>query len=165
MRKKSSKWMISLSMAVMLCAAVVGCTVLNTAGKAAYTAGSQAVNDYCALPQATRAVGQLVLVGKVYNSGVCDVIKGDVDLREQLATATAAQINNLIAARVASAVASGKIDQATADVILAGATAASTAAADAIVVTTSATTRTEQTAAIITDTTAAPTVTDPVKAG
>lgn len=157
---------VALVMALSIGVGVLGCTVLKTTAQAAYTAGSQAVGDYCAMPLATRAVAQLVLVGKVYNSGVCDVVNGDVDLQAQLATATAAQINALLAAKVNAALAEGTIDQATADLILSGSTAQSTAAADAVAVTTAATTKPETAAAIITDTEVPAAATaDPVKAG
>lgn len=144
---------LGLVCALAVGAAVVGCTALKGTGQAVYTAGSVALKDYCALPPATRAVGQLVLVGKVYNTGVCDVVNGDVDLQAQLASATAAEINALIAAKVQKALDAGKIDKATADVVLAGSAAYTTAAAEAVGVTATAA-QGEKAAAIVTDTTA-----------
>ncbi|NWA11953.1 hypothetical protein [Pseudomonas gingeri] len=139
-----------LGMLCMMAVAVVGCSVLKSTAQVAYTVGSTAVTDYCALPASTRAIGQLVLVGKVYNSGVCDVIAGDVDLQQQLATATAAQINALITARVEKELAAGNIDQATADIILASGATYSAALVQAITTTTTAT-KTEKAAAIVTE--------------
>jgi len=122
--------------------------VVKVTAGAAYTVASIAVHDYCALPAATRAAGQLVLAGKVYNTGLCDVVNSDASLKAQLATATASEANTLIAAKVDTALASGSIDQGTAQIILAGDQATSLAAAEAVGVT-ATTSESTQTAAVI----------------
>lgn len=133
---KSMLRVLVLGAGVMLAlGSLSGCSALSESAKTVYTAGAKGVKDYCALPEATRAVGQLVLVGKVYNSGLCDVVHGDVDIAEQLAEATGAQINKLIEARVKTALDTGKIDQATADMILAGSKPVSPAAVEAVAIT------------------------------
>lgn len=150
--------------ALAIGAAIVGCSTvvkgIKTTAHAAYTVASVAVEDYCALPQATRAAGQLVLVGKVYNSGLCDVVSGDADLKAKLATASAQEVNVLIAAKVDTALATGAIDKATADQILTGDTASSTAAVEAVVVTSSAA-GSKKAAAVVIDADSAPPATAP----
>lgn len=141
--------MIALAIGV----GVAGCSTLigglKTTAKAAYGVASSAVEEYCALPQSARAAGQLVLVGKVYNSGLCDVVNGDNDLKVQLASASAQQVNTLIAAKVDAAVASGTISQAQAETIRGTDHASSTAAVEAVVVTAGA--KDGETAAVVTD--------------
>ncbi|MFJ3487163.1 hypothetical protein ACIPL1_27645 [Pseudomonas sp. NPDC090202] len=139
--------------ALAIGAAVVGCSTvvkgIKTTAHAAYTVASAAVEEYCALPQSTRAAGQLVLVGKVYNSGLCDVVNGDTDLKAKLATASAQEVNTLIAAKVDTALATGAIDKSTAQQILSGDTASSTAAVEAVDVTAKATETTKAAAIVI----------------
>lgn len=157
--RKMGSLLVGLVCALALGSAVTACTVLK--GEAAYTVASKAVTDYCALPLATRAVGQLVVLGKVYNSGVCNVVKGDADLQTQLATAAASEINALIAARVDKALAAGTIDQAAADLILKGDQATSVAAQQAVAITATKT-QGEQAAAVVTET---PPIGTPATAG
>lgn len=146
--------MVALAMALVTGVMLAGCSTvlggLKTTAKAAYGVASTAVGDYCALPLPARAAGQLVLVGKVYNSGLCDVVTGDVDLQAQLANATAQQVNLLIAAKVDAALANGTITQAQADLIRGTDPASSTAAVEAVVVTAGA--KDGETAAVVTDT-------------
>ncbi|WP_122558463.1 hypothetical protein [Pseudomonas viridiflava] len=149
MRKMGSMF-LGMACALALVSAVTACSVLKAPGEAAYTAASKAVTDYCALPLATRAVGQLVVLGKVYNSGVCNVVQGDGDLQAQLAGAAASEINALIAARVDKAVDAGTIDRATADLILKGDQASTVAAQEAVALTATKT-RGDQAAAVVTE--------------
>lgn len=100
-------------MALMLGLVMSACsnvgTVVSTIGGNVYTTASAAVTDYCSKTPAERALIQLVVAGKVYNSGVCDVVNSDVSLQAQLATAAQDKAAELISDKIASAVSDGKL--------------------------------------------------------
>jgi glucokinase len=91
--------------------------VVSTVGGAVYTDASSAVSGYCALAPAQRAVAQLVVAGKVYNSGLCDIVNGDTTLDAQLTVAAQEKAAELINDAIAKAVANGRLTQEQADVI------------------------------------------------
>lgn len=102
-------------------AAVAACStvdhVVSTVGGAVYADASSAVGTYCKMSPAQRAVAQLVVAGKVYNTGLCDVVNGDTTLDAQLAQVTQEKAAEVIDAAIAKAVADGRLTQEQADVI------------------------------------------------
>lgn len=111
------KLLLVLSMACLPACSTVGHTV-TVIGGAVYTTASKAVDDYCALTPQQRMLTQLIVAGKAYNSGLCDVVNGDVTLQAKVDAATQDAAAKLLGDAVTKAVSDGKITQAQADVIL-----------------------------------------------
>lgn len=116
MRKILMGAVLGLALAAVAACSTVG-HVVSTVGGAVYTDASTAVSGYCALSPAQRAVAQLVVAGKVYNSGLCDIVKGDTTLDTQLTVAAQEKAAELINDAIAKAVANGRLTQEQADVI------------------------------------------------
>jgi len=131
MRKILIGSMIGLAMAAMAACSTVD-HVVSTVGGAVYTDASTAVAGYCALAPAQRAVAQLVVAGKVYNSGLCDIVNGDTTLDAQLTVAVQEKAATLIDDAIAKAVSDGKLTQEQADVIQSTRTPTSTTPAQPV---------------------------------
>lgn len=116
MRKILIGSMFGLAMAALAACSTVD-HVVSTVGGAVYTDASTAVAGYCALAPAQRAVAQLVVAGKVYSSGLCDIVNGDTTLDAQLTAAVQEKAATLIDDAIAKAVSDGKLTQEQADVI------------------------------------------------
>lgn len=116
MRKILMGAVLGLALAAVAACSTVG-HVVSTVGGAVYTDASSAVSGYCALAPAQRAVAQLVVAGKVYNSGLCDIVNGDTTLDAQLTVAAQEKAAELINDAIAKAVANGRLTQEQADVI------------------------------------------------
>lgn len=92
-------------------------TVVSTVGGAVYSAAADAVTDYCSLSDAQRAVAQLVVAGKVYNTGVCKVVNADKGLVPVLAVLEPEKVPAALDAAISAAVSSGELSQHQADAI------------------------------------------------
>ncbi len=116
MRKVLMGAVLGLALAAVAACGTVG-HVVSTVGGAVYSDASSAVSGYCAMSPAKRAVAQLVVAGKVYNTGLCDVVNGDKDLDAQLTLAAQEKAAELIDKAIAKAVTDGRLTQEQADVI------------------------------------------------
>ena len=85
------------------------CSQVGQVNSVAAQQAGKALVDYCALSPQQRSLLQLVIVGKAYNTGICDIVNGSVDLKAQLLVAAKEEVDVLIAAAVANAVAEGRI--------------------------------------------------------
>jgi len=112
-----------LGAAVATIVAVAACsqvgTIVSTIGGQVYNTAAVALKQYCSMSLAQREVAQLVVAGKIYNSGICDVVNGDTTLEVQLAAAAQTAAAQLLDNAVSKAVTDGKLTQAQADIILA----------------------------------------------
>lgn len=99
--------------------AMTACTGLKTAvstvGGAVYNVAADAVTDYCSLSDAQRAAVQLVVAGKVYNSGLCKVVNGDKALVPVLAVTEPDKVPAALDAAISNAVSNGELSQAQAE--------------------------------------------------
>jgi hypothetical protein len=116
MRKILMGAVLGLALAAVAACSTVG-HVVSTVGGAVYTDASSAVAGYCSLTPTQRAVAQLVVAGKVYNSGLCDIVNGDTTLDAQLTAAAQEKAATLIDDAIAKAVADGRLTQEQADLI------------------------------------------------
>lgn len=129
MRKVLMGAVLGLALAAMAACSTVG-HVVSTVGGAVYTDASSAVASYCNMSPAQRAVAQLVVAGKVYNTGLCDVVNGNTTLDEQLTLASQEKAAQVIDAAIAKAVTDGRLTQEQADVIQSLRAASSTSPAE-----------------------------------
>lgn len=116
MRKVLMGAVLGLALAAVAACGTVG-HVVSTVGGAVYADASSAVSGYCQMSPAKRAVAQLVVAGKVYNTGLCDVVNGDTTLDGKLQTVAQEKAAELIDSAIAKAVADGRLTQEQADVI------------------------------------------------
>lgn len=116
MRKVLMGAALGMALAAVAACSTVG-NVVSTVGGAVYADASSAVGTYCQMSPAQRAVAQLVVAGKVYNTGLCDVVNGDTTLDVQLAQVTQEKAAEVIDAAIAKAVSEGRLTQEQADVI------------------------------------------------
>lgn len=131
MRKILMGAVLGLAMAAVAACSTVG-NVVSTVGGAVYTDASSAVSGYCSMTPTQRAVAQLVVAGKVYNTGLCDIVTGDTTLDAQLTVAAQEKAAELIDSAIAKAVSDGKLTQEQADVIQSTRAASSTTPAPAV---------------------------------
>lgn len=85
------------------------CSQVGQVNSVAAKQAGKALVDYCALNPQQRSLLQLVVVGKAYNTGICDLVNGSVDLKSRLMVAAKDEVDALIAAAVTKAVADGGI--------------------------------------------------------
>jgi len=116
MRKILIGAVMGLALATVAACSTVG-HVVSTVGGAVYSDASSAVSGYCSMSPANRAVAQLVVAGKVYNTGLCDVVNGDATLDGKLQVVAQEKAAELIDSAIAKAVADGRLTQEQADVI------------------------------------------------
>lgn len=116
MRKVLMGAVLGLALAAVAACGTVG-HVVSTVGGAVYADASSAVSGYCQMSPAKRAVAQLVVAGKVYNTGLCDVVNGDTTLDGKLQAVAQEKAAELIDSAIAKAVADGRLTQEQADVI------------------------------------------------
>jgi hypothetical protein len=116
MRKILMGAVLGLALAAAAACSTVG-HVVSTVGGAVYTDASSAVSGYCAMTPTQRAVAQLVVAGKVYNTGLCDIVNGDTTLDAQLTLAAQDKAADLIDSAIAKAVTEGRLTQEQANMI------------------------------------------------
>jgi hypothetical protein len=116
MRKILMGAVLGLALASMAACSTVGRTV-STVGGAVYADASSALSGYCSLTPGQRAVAQLVVAGKAYNTGICDVVNGDTTLDAKLSLAAQEKAAQLIDQAITKAVADGRLTQEQADLI------------------------------------------------
>jgi hypothetical protein len=121
----------SLCLAGLSVVVLAGCsgvkTAVSTVGGAVYNVASDAVSNYCALTPEQRAVVQLVVAGKVYNSGLCNIVNADKSLPVVLASVAQEKAPEVLDAAIKSAVANGELSTQQAEDIQALPPAPSTA--------------------------------------